>query len=656
MYRAGTTDPRLSYRCWLCLAVIAATHVSAPAALAAQERPITWKLSAPTPARGALTAKLNATIADGWYLYSQTEPPGGPVPTSIAIIGGGYKLLAVPRAPQPERRPDGNFNIVSEVYTDSVRFTLPLARTRAAQDTLQLAIRFQTCTIHYCLPPRTDTVVAAAHATRVAALPPAIGSSAGSAPSPPSRAAPATAGTHATPRVVQQAAPSGVGAFLWLACVTAFFALLTPCVFPMIPVTVGYFTGRSEGGRSGGLRDALLFAAGIIGSFALLGLTVSAIFGAGNIVRLAANPWLNLIIASLFLLFALQLAGWIAVPMPSALATRLTIATAGRRDASATVLMGAVFSLTSFTCTAPFIGSLLVFSSRGDRAWPLLGLVTYAAMFALPFFALALFPGALTRLPRSGPWLGALKGVVAFLELAAVVKFVSNADLVWGWGVFTRNTVLIAWLAIALALVVWLVRSVVVPGSHEPTALRTGRLIAAAAALVAATRIGSGLSGAGLGEIESYLPPPRADALLLVGGTNELPWRLDDFDGARAMARRTGRPILVDFTGYTCTNCRWMEANMFTRPAVRSALTRYERVRLYTDGTGTRDVEQQVMEQRLFGTVALPLYAVFGPDGTARDITFVGMSRDEARFLDFLNSEGLNTARIALAPTPLPQF
>jgi thiol:disulfide interchange protein DsbD len=312
--------------------------------------------------------------------------------------------------------------------------------------------------------------------------------------------------------------------------------------------------------------------------------------------------------------------------------------------------MGAVFSLTSFTCTAPFVGSLLVLSSRGDRAWPLLGLVAYATVFALPFFALALSPRLVSRLPRSGPWLASIKRIVAFLEVAAVVKFVSNADLVWGWGVLTRDVVLVLWLAIALALAGWLLFGAL-RRLTAPT-LRAGHLLAAAVALVAAVRIGAGLGGANLGEIESYLPPPRASVQLVSDGAHELPWHVDDFDGAVAVARRTGRPILVDFTGYTCTNCRWMETNMFTRPRVRELLGRFERVRLYTDGTRDRSREQQAMQQRLFGTVALPLYAVFGPGGDPRDLTFVGMSRDEARFLEFLKTEGRGATQVALSVNP----
>ena len=629
------------------IVAIAASFLSVPAVMFAQDQPVAWKLWSPTTARGELISKLDATIGDGWYLYSQTEPSGGPVPTSISVIGDAYKLLAMPRAPDPEHRPDRNFNIISEVYTDSVRFVLPLSRVRAVRDSLKVAVRFQACTIRYCLPPRTDTVVALARQQlsssqkEIAQPPPLAAPSRRATPSPSRTATGSTA-----PRLASRELP----AFLRFACVTALLALLTPCVFPMIPITVGFFTRRGEDARHAKARDASLFAAGIVGTFGALGLAVSALFGAGNIVRLAANPWLNLVIAACFLLFALQLAGWIAVPMPSGLATRLTIATAGRRDAGAILLMGAVFSLTSFTCTAPFVGTLLVLASRGDWAWPLIGLVTYATVFALPFFALALFPAALSTLPRSGPWLASLKGVIAFLELAAVVKFVSNADLVWGWGILTRDVVLMAWLAIAVGLTLWLAVAAVRRGSAESVPLRAGRLAVAAAALVAVVRIVAGLSGAGLGEIESYLPPPRANALLAYDGGHDLPWRLNDFDGALAIARRTGRPIFVDFTGYTCTNCRWMEANMFTRPAVRAALAKYERTRLYTDGSGDRYTAQQVMEQRLFGTVALPLYAVFGPGGEPRGVTFVGMSRDEAQFLEFLRTEGNSTDHIALVP------
>jgi thiol:disulfide interchange protein len=174
----------------------------------------------------------------------------------------------------------------------------------------------------------------------------------------------------------------------------------------------------------------------------------------------------------------------------------------------------------------------------------------------------------------------------------------------------------------------------------EPRALRTVRVALAAVALVIAVRVANGLTGTGLGEMESYLPPPRAGLLLAYAGERELEWRLNDLGGALALAKRTGRPVLVDFTGYTCTNCRWMEANMFTRPQVRLALARFVRARLYTDGAGSLFAEQQALEQRVFGTVALPLYAVYGPDGAPAERNFVGMTRNEDEFLEFLGKAG----------------
>jgi thiol:disulfide interchange protein DsbD len=626
-------------------------------ASAAQERPVTWRLSSPRAARGALIARLDATIADGWYLYSLTEPPGGPVQTTISVLGDALRLREAPAAPDPERRPDRNFNIISEVYTDSVQFALTLEHARPARDVPQpfaVAVRFQTCTNHYCLPPRTDTVVALI-TSRVATNANPLSAAAARAASPVSPAA----GVPALPArdtVSGKRRPewAELPAFLWLAVTTGLLALLTPCVFPMIPITVGFFTRRGEGTRQGAARDALLFSGGIIASFTALGLTVSALLGAGNIVRLAANPWLNLVVAALFLLFALQLAGWLRVRIPYAIVTRLSVATAGRRDAGALLLMGATFSLTSFTCTAPFTGSLLVLSSRGDWLWPLLGLAAYATVFALPFFVLALFPQALGRLPRSGSWLASLKGVVAFLELAAVVKFAANADLVWGWGVLTRETVLALWLVIAVALAAWLIATAVRVQNADSRSLRGVRLALAVAVLVVAARVANGLGGAGLGEIEAYLPPPRAGLLLAYAGERELEWRLNDLGSALALAKRTGRPVLVDFTGYTCTNCRWMEANMFTRPQVRVALARFVRARLYTDGTGAVFAEQQALEQRVFGTVALPLYAVYGPDGVPAERSFVGMTRSENEFLDFLAKAGRDRAIASSIRTTSP--
>jgi thiol:disulfide interchange protein DsbD len=296
----------------------------------------------------------------------------------------------------------------------------------------------------------------------------------------------------------------------------------------------------------------------------------------------------------------------------------------------ALLAMGATFSLTSFTCTAPFVGTLLVIAARGSWSWPLLGLAVYAAVFALPFFALALFPTLVGRLPRSGPWLDTLKGVLAFLELAAVVKFASNAAMVWGWSIASRTTVLIAWALIVAALVIWLARDTARAWPRESPVLGLVRLAVIGASVWVLMLCGRGVAGASVGELEAFLPPREVGH-----GAGELDWRVNDFDGARAAARLARRPLLVDFTGYTCTNCRWMEANMFPRPAVQAALARFERARLYTDGDGAMYAAQQRLQERITGSVALPYYVVLDDSGAVRR-AFLGMTRDEGEFLTFL--------------------
>ncbi len=245
---------------------------------------------------------------------------------------------------------------------------------------------------------------------------------------------------------------------------------------------------------------------------------------------------------------------------------------------------------------------------------------------------LALVPHWIASLPRSGPWLVAVKAMMGLLELAAAMKFLSNVDLVWHWGIFTRPVVLAIWTVIAIVLVIYLVGGIRL--GHAPRLSRPGlaRWTAVAAGIALGVWLASGLAGRRLGELEAFLPP--AD---LNGKTtgSELPWILNDYDAALAEARRTGRPVLVDFTGYTCTNCRWMEANMFPRPDVTRELARYIRVRLYTDGQGEIYRRYQKLEQDMFGTVALPYYAVIRPDGTPV-VAFGGLTRDAAEYVNFL--------------------
>jgi thiol:disulfide interchange protein len=421
--------------------------------------------------------------------------------------------------------------------------------------------------------------------------------------------------------------------FFWLAASTGLLSLLTPCVFPMVPVTIAYFS-TPDRQNPRGLRRALLFAVGIVGTFTILGLALAAVFGAAGLNRFAADPWVNLGLAAIFLAFAANLFGWFEIGIPwrvSNAADRVTReATPG--SSLGALVMGATFTLTSVTCTAPFVGTLLVLASQGSWTTPIAGMLVYSTAFALPFFLLAAAPGLVSHLPRAGEWMRTLRVLIGLLEIAAAIKFVSNADLVLGWGIFTRDVVLIGWAALALAGAGFLGRN---PGKRVAQRGAGAVVIApVAVALLVAAWLASGIGGRQLTQVEAFLPPPLSTTL--ASSTGEAPvWILNDYSAARTDARASGKLVFVDFTGYTCTNCRWMEANIFTRPDVSAELGRFVLSRLYTDGEGDIYEQQQAFQEKTFGTVALPLYAVVDADGKVR-ATFSGLTRNPADFIAFL--------------------
>src|SRR5882762_5614342 len=248
--------------------------------------------------------------------------------------------------------------------------------------------------------------------------------------------------------------------FLWLAASTGFLSLLTPCVFPMVPVTIAYFTNPDHRAASGA-RRALLFGLGIIGTFTVLGLVLAAVFGAAGLNRFAADPWVNLTLAALFLVFAANLFAWLEIRLPWRIinAADRSARDAGQGSSLGALIMGATFTLTSVTCTAPFVGTLLVLASQGSWTTPILGMIVYSTAFALPFVALALAPGYIVRLPRSGRWIRTLRVLIGLLEVGAAIKFISNADLVLRWGVFTRPVVLFGWMVLAVVGAAYLARN-----------------------------------------------------------------------------------------------------------------------------------------------------------------------------------------------------
>jgi thiol:disulfide interchange protein len=611
--------------------------VSGMEVLVAQQHPVTWSLTGPAGSlqQGkSFRVTLQAQIPFGWHVYSTTQPPGGPIATVITTQGSEFVFAGTPRAREPDVAPDNNFeDVVTETYSDSVSYTIPVVARIAGAATLRITVRYETCTNRVCMPPTDDLLELPVQLTPGVAIAEAVAPVAAAPPPPP---------VSAVPRPAVAAPPPGgttaqsLPLFLWLAAVMGALSLLTPCVFPMIPITVSYFTRTNETTRGKPTRNALVYAAGIVATFTILGMAIAVLVGAGGINRFAANPWINLLVTAIFVAFALNLFGLYQIGVPASLLTRLDGAT--RRSGSETagiLLMGLTFTLTSFTCTTPFVGTLLVMASRGSWIWPLTGLLVFSCVFALPFFLLALMPSAVAKLPRSGTWLQDVKVVMGFVELATAMKFLSNADLVLQWGIFTRAVVLAIWLLIAVLAALYLLGLV---GRPVP-AVRPGpiRLGFALAIVAIAMYLGRGLTGRRVGELESFLPPPEGG--VTSGNTSvrgELSWLVNDYDAGLARARAEHKQVLVDFTGYTCTNCRWMEANMFPKADVTRELTRFVRVRLYTDGRGELYQRQQQMEQEKLGTVALPYYAIIDSLGDVQ-AQFLGMTRNTDEFVQFLS-------------------
>lgn len=613
---------------------------------ASAQDPAKWRLDA-NKAAGAIrggdsaTFRLSGTIESGWHLYALDQPEGGPIPMTIRLVEGlPASIKGEIKAEKPNSQPDQNFLIngkplETRFYSDKAEFQITiLAEDSLRTEDVAFDVRYQLCNDTFCLPPRTKRVSLAGEAAVAAAGKPSQGQTS----TPISSIQPPT--DWLAKRASAPGQSSGLWAFLWLAATLGAISLLTPCVFPMIPITVSYFANHSQGSRSRSVKMAAVYCFGIVATFTLLGMLLAIFVGAAGINLFAANPWVNILIAVIFLAFAFNLFGAYEITVPAGLLSRLDRMTRSYEGEGGGIvgalLMGLTFTLTSLTCTSPFVGTILVSASQGNYQMPLVGMLAFSTVFAVPFFILALVPQWISQLPRAGGWMSSVKVTMGFLEIAAAMKFISNVDLVWKWGIFTRTAVLAIWIAIGITLALYLLGKFQLAHDSKPERIGAIRLVGAILSLAVSFYLLTGLWGNRLGEIEAFLPPdPEAAAAGPGKNSSEPEWIVNDFDAAVAKAKSAKKRVFVDFTGYTCTNCRWMEANIFPQPAVGREMQKFVLLRLYTDGDGEIYRRQQQLEEKMFGTVALPFYAILEPDG--RPIaTFPGLTRNENEFVDFL--------------------
>ena len=432
-------------------------------------------------------------------------------------------------------------------------------------------------------------------------------------------------------------------------------ALVTPCVWPIIPMTVSFFLKRS-GDKRKGLRDAVVYGISIVIIYVALGLIVTALFGASALNALSTNAVFNIFFFLLLLVFAASFLGAFELTLPSSWSNAVDNKAEKTGGLLAIFLMAFTLTLVSFSCTGPIIGFLLVeVSTTGNIIAPTIGMLGFAIALALPFTLFALFPAWLKSMPRSGGWMNTVKVVLGFIELAFALKFLSVADLAYGWGLLDRETFLALWIVLALLLGLYLLGKIKFPHDDpDPQPVSVPRFFLALICLAFAVYMVPGLWGAPLKAVSAFAPPMKTQDFNLAPEAEVKPM-FQDYEAGMQYARQAGKPVMIDFTGYGCVNCRKMEAAVWTDEQVARIMTEdYVLIQLYVDdktalpepivlpdGKKLRTVGDRwsYLQSYKFGANAQPFYVLLDADGHPLGASYA-YDEDISHYLSFLK-EGL---------------
>lgn len=638
-------------RLLLALIVIALSIGGARAQIPGAENPIVWDAKAETvDGRAGEYARILVTTRpeSGWHVYDMVKREFI-LSTKITANGVGIEKITKAIEPPAQVKIDPNFKTEVGFHEGPTTFALVVQLRKGLKpgnQPVNVEVTFQACNDSTCLPPNTVKmkvmVPVKAGAARVDRLKPNI-----AVPLQPSEhVAPAKkdgkkgagAGTTATGEptdkikaAIEGAREQGIIPFLLVAIGWGFLALLTPCVFPMIPITVSFFAKRGDNSTSN-VKGALAYCLGMIGTYTGLGIVVTAAFGATGVQNLAANTYVNIALFVIFVALALSLFGAFELALPSGWANKLS-SKSGTQGFVGPLLMGLTFTLTSFTCTVPFVGTLLASASTKGWLYPIVGMLGFSTAFALPFFLLALFPQYLKAMPKSGGWLVTVKAFLGFVELLAAFKFLSNVDLVYNWGFLTRPVFLALWAGVAAVAGLYLMGWMIFSHEFEKPKVGWIRRGFGILSFVGAFVFLSAIRGNPLGQIDSFMPPDPYPGQKS-SAAESINW-VKDFNQAKSEATASGKPIFVNFTGVTCTNCRFMEKNVFPRPDILAAMEGMVPAELYTDRPTDADRANQTIQKQLTGVVSLPVYAVLSSEGEVIQIQ-QGSTNNPADFLKFL--------------------
>lgn len=548
------------------------------------ENPAKWTTKIEKKSDTEYTITWNGTIQEGWHMYSQYTADGGPLPTEFIYnnIEGNYELLGDAKESETKTVYNDVFEVDETYFVGPVQLVQDIKLTNAATPNIQVELGYQVC-LDVCISQSNLFVydLKTLQVTEVENF---------EAYENKTTTKEETTGIADTTTAPKSEEKRGLFTIFILAFFSGFAALLTPCVFPMIPMTVSFFTKQSKT-RAKGIKNAIIYGLSIILIYVVLGTIVTAIFGADSLNALSTNVYFNIIFFLLLVVFATSFLGAFEIMLPNSWANKVD-SQADRGGIIGILFMALALAIVSFSCTGPIVGTLLVEAASKGGIAPIVGMLGFSLALALPFMLFAMFPGWLNSMPRSGGWLNTVKVSLGFLELALAFKFLSNADLVLQAHWLEREVFLAIWITIFGAWALYLFGKIRLPHDSPMDSISVGRLFMALFVTTFTIYLVPGLWGAPL-KIISGFPPPMtySESPYGVGGkggsggatsTDVLPdgakygahdiVAFTDYEQGMAYAKSVNKPVLLDFTGFACVNCRKMEDYVWSDPAILALL------------------------------------------------------------------------------------
>jgi thiol:disulfide interchange protein DsbD len=621
------------------------------------ERPVTWSFEQKSVKGQEIQLIFKAVIDQPWHIYGLNLPAGGPVSTSFHFDKKqAIKLVGSPVSQSKlTEEYDKSFDMKLSWYENQAVFIQKAVVTDQKNFSASGYVEYMCCNNENCLPPTREAFSfgKSSSAQESVATPVSASSQKSvavplhldSVSSPVVQASEATSAFPATwaPVIDQlRSFEKGEPSLWWIllkGILGGLLAIVMPCIWPIIPMTVSFFLKRSDNRRKA-IRDAVFYGLSIIIIYLVLGLLVTVMFGASALNSLSTNAYFNVFFFALLVFFAISFFGAFEMVLPASWTSRLDAKAESTSGFISILLMAFTLALVSFSCTGPIIGTLLVdVAVNNSLLAPAVGMFGFALALAVPFMLFAVFPAWLKSLPKSGGWLNMVKVILGFIELAFALKFLSVADLAYGWHILDREVFLVLWIVIFALLGFYLLGKIKLPHDSEVKHVSVPRLFMAIASLSFAIYMVPGLWGAPLKAMSAFAPPLFTQDFNL--NTTDVKALYHDYDQALAASAQSEKPVLIDFTGYGCVNCRKMEASVWTDPQVHYLLTdKYILVSLFVDDktplpqpvqvteNGRKTVLSTVgdkwsyLQRYKFGANAQPFYVVIDSKGTPLNGSF----------------------------------